>query len=78
MQNNIIAVQEKEIEAAWFIKRNHCRIICVYRWYTHRVIGNPLVTVQGQMFIVPMFPLPILCLWWWGGQLDSCIFVCVT
>lgn len=76
MQNNIIAMQEREIEAAWFIKRSHCRIMCVYRWYTHRVIGNSFVTVQGQSFIVPMFPLPIFFVG--GGHLDYCSFVCVT
>ncbi len=55
----MLAVQEKELEAAWFIKRIHCRIVYVYRLYTNGVIGNPVVTVQGQMFIVPMCPLQI-------------------
>lgn len=29
MQNNKVAVEERELEAEWFIKRIHCRIACV-------------------------------------------------
>lgn len=51
MQNNIVAVQEREPETAWSMKRIHCRIVCVYRWYTNGVIGNLLLTIQGQMLL---------------------------
>lgn len=61
-------MQERELEEAWFIKRIHCRVMGVYIWYTNGVIGNPLVTVQGQTFIVPVFPLPIFCYRWRGRR----------
>lgn len=57
MQNNMVVVQETEPETSWSVKRIHCRIVCVYRWYTTGVIGNPLVTIRGQLLLVAaMFP----------------------
>lgn len=47
----MLAAQERELEAAWFIIRIRCRIVCVYGWYTNGVIGNPLVTAQGQRLL---------------------------
>lgn len=47
----MLLVQERELEAAWFIKRIHYRIMCVWRWYTNGVIGNPSVTIQGPTFV---------------------------
>lgn len=64
-------------KGTWFIKRIHWRIVCVYNWYTNGVIGNPLVTVQGQTFVVPMFPLQYIWKWVWRAYYCSTVCGCV-
>lgn len=35
MLNNMLAVQERELETVWFIKRIHFKIVLVFMAYIH-------------------------------------------